>query len=158
MRRNKKKTEWRKKKQAGTWKEAKINTNIYVQNLPAGTTAQDLFEYFSKVGQIRVDALTDVPKIKVYENQDALVSYAMEESVQLAIELLDGAEYRPKHPPLKVQRATFTQKGTEYKAREKIKLSDEQKKRLELKRKEQQSKLSWNADEGLAEGASSLAS
>ena len=61
--------------------------------------------------------------------------YAMEESVQLAITLLDGAEYKPGCP-LTVQRATFSQKGSQYVAKEKVVLTDEQKRRLELKRKD----------------------
>jgi hypothetical protein len=135
LRRNKKKTEWRKQKRAAMWTEAKINTNVYVKGLPPGITEAKLVAFFSKVGMIRTDELTEKPKIKIYRaagvgdddggdgavdgavqsgataKGDALVSYLKEESVQLALEILDSQEIEPGHR-VSVERATFRQKGT----------------------------------------------
>ena len=61
IRRNKKKTEWRKQKKATTFQAAKINTNVFIQGLPVDTTTERLVEYFSKCGLIRRDQLTDEP-------------------------------------------------------------------------------------------------
>eukprot|EP01052_Picozoa_sp_SAG31_P026748 SAG31_NODE_2448_length_5673_cov_3.113922_2_plen_198_part_00 len=73
----------------------------------------------------------------------------MEESTDLAISLADESEIKPGHK-LAVQRAEFEQKGGTYIKKAKVVLTDEQKKRLELKRKEEASKLSWN--EGMDDG------
>ena len=60
-----------------------------------------------------------------------------------------AGEIKPGYK-LTVQRAEFEQKGGEYVKKAKVVLTDEQKKRLELKKKEEASKLSWN--EGMDDG------
>ena len=155
--RNKKKTEWRKQKKASGWHTAKINTNVFASGLAPDTTVERLGEYFSKCGLVRRDNLTDEPCVKLYKDEqgnfkgEGLVSYEKEESVALAIEMLDGDQIMWPGHTLSVSRATFTQKGAAYIAKQKVQLSEEERKRLVLKKKEQASKLSWN--EGDGEGA-----
>ncbi|KAG8936864.1 hypothetical protein FRC02_010726 [Tulasnella sp. 418] len=80
------------------------NTAVYVTHLPLDTTASELNEAFSKFGIIEIDD-EDQPKIKLYHQTDpdtgesrfsgeALVVYFKEESVDLAIRMLDDAELR----------------------------------------------------------------
>lgn len=119
--RNKKKTEWRKQKKATTFQAAKINTNVFVQGLPLDTTPKRLEEYFSKCGLIRRDQLTDEPCVKLYTDSatgapkgEGLVSFEKEESVDLAIELLDGDQNMAAGYTLRVSPAEFTQKGEKF--------------------------------------------
>eukprot|EP01051_Picozoa_sp_SAG22_P003829 SAG22_NODE_192_length_15668_cov_4.492389_3_plen_549_part_00 len=154
--RNKKKTEWRKKKKAETWSDSKVNSYIYITGLPADCTEGLLAAHFSKFGMIRQDPLTDKPLLKLYRDKqtskvkgDARLSFVKEESTDLAISLADESEIKPGFK-LTVQRAEFEQKGGDYVKRQKVQLTDEQKKRLELKKREEQSKLSWN--EGIDDG------
>ena len=121
VRRNKKKTEWRKQKKASTFHAAKINTNVFIQGLPLDTTAARLVEHFSKCGLIRRDQLTDEPCVKLYKDSatgapkgEGLVSYEKEESVEMAIELLDGDTTMAPGHTLRVTPAEFTQKGENY--------------------------------------------
>jgi HIV Tat-specific factor 1 len=121
IRRNKKKTDWRKQKKATTFQAAKINTNVFVQGLPVDTTTERLVEYFSKCGLIRRDQLTDEPCVKLYKDGvtgapkgEGLVSFEKEESVDLAIELLDGDQNMAPGHTLRVTPAEFTQKGEKF--------------------------------------------
>ena len=121
IRRNKKKTEWRKQKKATTFHAAKINTNVFIQGLALDTTKERLVEYFSKCGLIRRDQLTDEPCVKLYKDNvtgapkgEGLVSFEKEESVDLAIELLDGDKNMTPGHTLRVSQAEFTQKGDKF--------------------------------------------
>ena len=66
---------------------------------------------------------TGEEKIKIYKDEnnfpkgDAVISYAKEESVNLAIEILNDNEIRNGFK-VKVERAHFNQKDEEYKRRE----------------------------------------
>jgi HIV Tat-specific factor 1 len=70
--------------------------------------------------------ITGLPKIKIYTNEqcepkgDALVTYVKEESVDLAIQMLDGCPLDPlipvnpeTNPEIHVARATFREKTAE---------------------------------------------
>jgi len=82
------------------------------KGLPEDITVEQLKEFFSKAGVIRLDPHTGIffgnsllfvgkEKIKIYcdENQrpkgDALISYVKEESIPLAIEMLNEREIVP---------------------------------------------------------------
>jgi RNA recognition motif-containing protein len=87
--------------------------------------------FFSKVGIIELDPETQRPKIKLYRHKegaeagkpkgDASICYARPESVELALQLLDEAPYRPssiqledESLPIRVSRAKFEQHGTKF--------------------------------------------
>jgi RNA recognition motif-containing protein len=64
------------------------------------TTVEEVKEVFTKCGVIMEDISTGQPKIKLYKDEsgtlkgDALITFFKEESVPLAINLLDDAEFR----------------------------------------------------------------
>ncbi len=100
------------------------NTAVYVSNLPIDTTEEELEDVFSKYGVIAEDLITGKKKIRLYRDKktnnfkgDALVVYFREESVHLAIEMLDDSTLRiedTKNPvKIKVQKADFSHKQTE---------------------------------------------
>lgn len=86
-------------KKVGKQKE-KRNTAVYIQHLPLDATVEEVASVFGKAGLILVDA-DDQPKVKLYSdaktgmrNGDGLVVFYKEESVQLAINLLDDSPLR----------------------------------------------------------------
>lgn len=90
--------------------------SVYVQNLPPNTTAEELAETFQKCGILLEDAATSKPRIKIYTNPDgsqkgdALVIYFREESVSLAITMLDDIDLRGTGHCISVSKATFKSK------------------------------------------------
>lgn len=95
------------------------NTAIYVTNLPLDTEVDEIVERFGRFGLIEEDDEGE-PKVKLYATEDgsfsgeALVVFFKEESVSLAVNLLDDAELRVGEPStvMKVQRAEFKHKHT----------------------------------------------
>ncbi|TBU49460.1 hypothetical protein BD309DRAFT_909676 [Dichomitus squalens] len=93
------------------------NTAVYITGLPSDTTADELVERFGKFGLIEEDD-AGYPKVKLYARDDgsfsgdALVVYFKEESVDLAITMLDDAELRVGEPSTRmhVKRAEFGHK------------------------------------------------
>ncbi|KAI5283149.1 hypothetical protein KEM54_002362 [Ascosphaera aggregata] len=81
-------------------KRQRVNTAVYVMNLPPDTTPSELHDVFSKCGVIAEQIDNGQPRIKMYENDqgqfkgDALVVYFRPESVQLAVQMLDETEFR----------------------------------------------------------------
>lgn len=96
----------------------KAVTSVYVTGIPADVTIEEMQAVFSKCGVIMEDLETGEAKIKIYRDEkgvpkgDALVSYFKEESVPLAIDLLDESELRPGQAAtkLRVQKAVFKEK------------------------------------------------
>ena len=90
---------------------------MYVTGLPPDTDHDELVERFGKFGVIEEDD-EGVPKVKLYAREDgsfsgeALVVYFKEESVDLAVTLLDDAELRlgESGTRMRVQRAEFGHK------------------------------------------------
>jgi HIV Tat-specific factor 1 len=80
---------------------SKKNTFIYVKGLPDDVTMAEAKEFFEKAGIIRVDLHSGEAKIKIYLDSkgipkgDALISYAKEESIDLAMDILNGRDFRP---------------------------------------------------------------
>ncbi|KAI6046159.1 hypothetical protein EDC04DRAFT_2558357 [Pisolithus marmoratus] len=95
------------------------NTAVYVTGLPPDTEMEEVMERFSKFGVIEEDD-EGGHKVKLYARDDgsfsgeALVVYFKEESVPLAINLLDDAELRigDSSTIMRVQRAEFKHKHT----------------------------------------------
>ncbi|KIJ67722.1 hypothetical protein HYDPIDRAFT_25197 [Hydnomerulius pinastri MD-312] len=95
------------------------NTAVYVTSLPLDAESEEIIERFSKFGVIEEDDEGE-PKVKLYAKEDgtfsgeALVVYFKEESVTLAVNLLDDAELRIGDPStvMRVQKAEFGHKNT----------------------------------------------
>ena len=93
------------------------NTAVYVTGLPPDTTTDELVTRFSKCGLIMEDDQAQ-PKVKLYAKDDgtfngeALIVYFKEESVSLALSILDDAELRlgESHTRMSVQIAQFGHK------------------------------------------------
>lgn len=105
---NKKKRKPRKKRHKGP------NTWIYVDGLPADITIEEIKDHFSKVGLIAISPFDQQPRIKIYTEAedsnickgDCTLCYNAEESVQLAVDILNGGYIRPNYK-INVTRATF---------------------------------------------------
>ena len=94
-------------------KPSSANTAIYVTGLPSDITVEEAATFFKKAGVIREDIKTSEKRIKLYMDEetgagkgDATVNYMFNESVQLAVTLLDGADIRTGWP-VKVSEAKF---------------------------------------------------
>lgn len=105
----------KKDKPAGERKSK--NTAVYVTGLPPDTDQDEIVERFSKCGVIEEDENGE-PKVKMYAREDgsfngeALVVYFKEDSVMLALTLLEDAELRLGQPStaMKVSKADFAHK------------------------------------------------
>ena len=92
------------------------------QGLPSEIDPIYLKEFFLKAGVVRLNHVTGEEKIKLYKNDDgtlkgdALVSYAKEESVAIAIEMLSERDIIPGHR-ITITKAEFQQRGDDYKKR-----------------------------------------
>lgn len=135
------------------WYNPKICSSVYVTGLPLDIGVEEVSEYFTKCGILRIDPHTGEKKIKIYETNgnrkgDALIQYAKEESIELALEHLNDSEIRPGFK-IHVERASFQQKGTEYQPRKKKKTD-----RLEMFRikSEVERLFTWNEDEEARKG------
>ncbi|QHS75646.1 U2 snRNP complex subunit CUS2 [Saccharomyces paradoxus] len=96
------------------YKNASKNTSIYISDLPTDKiTKEALTEQFSKYGRIRTNRDGE-PLCKLYVNDkgvskgDALITYSKEESVTLAIEMMNESTFLGKQ--IKVERAQFQDK------------------------------------------------
>ena len=93
------------------------NTAVYVTNLPRDTKIEELLERFGKCGVIE-EGDDGEPKVKMYAREDgsfsgdALVVFFKEDSVTLAVNLMDEAELRlgDASTRMRVQRAEFGHK------------------------------------------------
>jgi HIV Tat-specific factor 1 len=145
---NKKKTKKKKEKKKQQWYNSKVNSNIYINKLPIDITEQEINIYFSRCGFIRKDERTGDFKIKIYKDGqgknkgDAIVSFLREESVQIAIDLLNETEIRPGHK-ISVEKAQFEQKGN-YKPRISYTLDDIQRYKIKT---DVDRLLGWNDED-----------
>lgn len=111
------------------------NTKVYVSNLPSDITEDEFVDVMKKCGLIMKDDNNKF-KIKIYRDRegnikgDALCDYAKVESVQLALDILDG--YDVKGNTISVERAKFSLKG-EYDPSKKPKKGKKSKEKLKKK-------------------------
>lgn len=96
--------------------DEKQNTKVYVSNLPPDITEEEFVDLMQKCGLVMRDPHTGKMKIKLYKEPntdilkgDGLCTYIRVESVDLALNLLDGSDYKGRK--LKVERAKFQMKG-----------------------------------------------
>lgn len=96
------------------YNNASKNTSIYISGLPTDkTTKEGLTEQFCKYGMIRTNRDGE-PLCKLYGNDkgafkgDALITYSKEESVTLAIEMMNESIFLGKQ--IRVERAQFQNK------------------------------------------------
>ncbi|KAG6900539.1 hypothetical protein C0993_009116 [Termitomyces sp. T159_Od127] len=107
-----------KKERPPTERKSK-NTAIYVTGLPFDTDMDEIVERFSKCGVIEEDEEGE-PKVKMYAKEDgtfsgeALVVFFKEDSVLLALNILDEAELRigDSSSVMSLSKADFTHKET----------------------------------------------
>jgi len=105
-----------KKEKQPTEKKSK-NTAVYVTGLPLDTELEEIVKLFSKCGVVEEDEDGE-PKVKMYAREDgsfsgeALVVYFKEDSVTLALAILQDAELRLGQPSttMKVSKADFAHK------------------------------------------------
>ena len=82
---------------------------MYVSGLPFDITDEEYLEYMKKAGMIKEDD-DGKPKIKLYRDQaghpkgDGKCCYLKDASIDIALNILDGAEIRPGHK-VKVEKA-----------------------------------------------------
>eukprot|EP00457_Paulinella_chromatophora_P005683 gb/GEZN01005700.1/.p1 GENE.gb/GEZN01005700.1/~~gb/GEZN01005700.1/.p1 ORF type:complete len:501 (-),score=110.82 gb/GEZN01005700.1/:176-1678(-) len=134
------------------WVQPKEHANIYAEGLPTDVTMDELSDFFKKAGIIKEDPFTAEVKIKCYKDAkgnlkgDASVSYLKAASVDLAMQILDGAMIRPGYP-VKVTKAQYQMKGESFVSKKKPKLDKEETKAMQLaKLRMQEQSLSWDED------------
>lgn len=151
----------KKKQKLQQLKEEKQNrektqqqTAVYVSKLPADVDLTELKQIFSKYGIIAEDLLAAKPKIKLYTDEegnfkgDALVVYLKPESVDLAIQMLDGTKLRVNGEDIKVQKAEFKKKSDEENRGTKRQLSEEERQTIKKRLKALNEKAEdWNGDD-----------
>ena len=99
-------------------KNSRKNTSIYIKGLPNDVTVDELNDYFGKCGIIMDSLYTEgQPRIKIYFDDegnpkgDAMITFLMEESVELAVSLFDQSQFR-QNCQISVEPADFSRTKT----------------------------------------------
>ncbi|KAL3311807.1 HIV Tat-specific factor 1 [Cichlidogyrus casuarinus] len=101
----------------------------------------------SKCGLIAHDPLTEKPRMKLYRNADGTLKgdgrccYIKLESVELALQILDGMQLDDKHT-IRVEKAKFQPKG-EYDPNKRRRLTQKEKKKMKAK---EESLFKWGME------------
>lgn len=123
------------------------NTKVYVSNLPLDMTEEEFVELMSKCGMVTRDIRTQKLKVKLYLEPDGsvkgdgLCDYIKMESVELALNIIDGMDVRGRK--ISVTRAKFQMRG-DYDP--KLKPRKKQKKEKERERKMKEKLFDWRPD------------
>ncbi|CAG7826082.1 unnamed protein product [Allacma fusca] len=126
--------------------DERANPKVYVSNLPLDLTEEEFVEFMGKCGLVAKPDGKNY-NLKMYKDSngefkgDAVVTYIKVESVDLALQILDGAYLKDKQ--VKVERAKFTLKG-EYDPSKKPKTK--KRKDKEKAKKQQERLFSWKLD------------
>lgn len=136
-------------------------TAVYITNVPADATEEEVLAHFSRCGLVQMHPMSREPCVKLYRDDagklkgDAMVVYKLRPSVDNAVRLLHEAELRLGQPAsrLSVEEATsqpgFSIDKTYHNANS-TNVSDTMQKAVEMRRKEQEQALSWN-EEGVSD-------
>lgn len=144
-----------KRKAEPKWFDAtdENNTKVYVSNLPLDTTEEEFVEFMQKCGLVMRDLSTQKMKVKLYMDKeqkcfkgDALCTYIKVESVDLALKLLDGSEY--KGNKIRVEKAYFQMKGNYDPT---LKPKKKKKKELEKLKRMQEKLFDWRPEKIIGE-------
>ncbi|KAL1750595.1 hypothetical protein FB107DRAFT_267281 [Schizophyllum commune] len=143
-----------KKKKKDVERKSK-NTSVYVTGLPSDTDSDEIVARFSKCGVLEEDDEGD-PKVKMYAREDgtfngeALVSYFKEDSVLLALNILDDAELRIGDPStrMSVSKADFSAKGNAGQSGDKPRKTVDKKKATRRIGKMQKKIDEWKDEDG----------
>eukprot|EP00611_Tribonema_gayanum_P022550 TRINITY_DN4544_c0_g1_i2.p1 TRINITY_DN4544_c0_g1~~TRINITY_DN4544_c0_g1_i2.p1 ORF type:complete len:313 (-),score=84.66 TRINITY_DN4544_c0_g1_i2:154-1092(-) len=146
----------RRARRRRTWSAEGSGRWVYIQGLPADITEEEMRDHFAKAGVIATDPISQAPRIKIYRDDtggckgDGSVCYVMEESVELALHVLDGSQIRAG-VFLSVSKAVFQQKEGKADTVRKLKVTDA---RVKVARAAAKQALSWNEsdDIGVAKG------
>eukprot|EP00953_Heterococcus_sp_UTEX-ZZ885_P010033 5866-Heterococcus_DN1.PRE.7 len=136
----------RKKKKKTAWSAQGSGKWVYIKGVPSDCTDDELRDHMSKAGVIATDPVSQAPRLKLYRDEagvakgDASVCYAKEESVDLALQVLDGSQLRVG-VFLEVTKAVFEQKGDKLDGARRLKVTDA---RVKVARAAAQQALSWN--------------
>lgn len=158
-------------------KKAKLpNTWVYVSGLPADVTFEEIKDHFSKVstfclpttsiylivfmqvGLIALSPYDQQSRIKIYKEEDSdrckgdcSICYNSEESVKLAVDILDGGFLRP-NVQITVTKASFDNKADQPAQGPKKRITQAQ---LKVARNATKQALVWNEDDdiGVSKGA-----
>ncbi|KAF2638142.1 hypothetical protein P280DRAFT_471803 [Massarina eburnea CBS 473.64] len=149
-----------KKQQKVQEKKAPENRAVYVTNLPSDATVEEIEDVFKRFGMID-QGVDGNPRIKMYENDkgefngEALVVYFKKDSVNLAITLLDGYEFRlgdTTNGTINIQEADNTYKKNNDGIKIANKLVRKERKAAQTSRAEMQRKLAeWSDNESEVE-------
>uniref|UniRef100_A0A2L2YJE2 17S U2 SnRNP complex component HTATSF1 n=1 Tax=Parasteatoda tepidariorum TaxID=114398 RepID=A0A2L2YJE2_PARTP len=113
------------------------NTNVYVSGLPDDIKDEEFIELMSKCGLIMKDPHTMKYKIKLYRDSngvpkgDGRCCYIKIESVKLALDILDGYDFKGKK--IHVERAQFELKGQYDPSKKPKKMKAKEKEKLKKK-------------------------
>lgn len=128
---------------------------MYVSNLPLDVTEEEFVEVMQKCGIVMREPASGKLKVKLYTEAgtttpkgDALCTYIRTESVELALNVLDGYDLRGKK--IKVERATFQMRG-DYDPR--LKPKSKKRKEKDKIKKMQQKLFDWRPEKRLGERA-----
>ncbi|KAF9461270.1 hypothetical protein BDZ94DRAFT_1167931 [Collybia nuda] len=143
------------KKEKPSGERKSKNTAVYVTNLPADAELDELVERFSKCGVIEEDDEGE-PKVKMYAKEDgtfsgeALVVYFKEDSVTLALNILDDAELRlgDSSTIMNVAKADFGHKTSGTTHESKPRKTMDKKKTSRRIGKMQKKLLEWDDEDG----------
>ncbi|KAL3089780.1 hypothetical protein niasHT_020222 [Heterodera trifolii] len=124
-------------KRAEGWVELdeERNTSVYVHGFPSSIDEEQFIEFMSKCGVIMKDPRTGKPKLKLYRTEsgeakgDGTCCYIKKESVELALQILDGWAWDSAHK-IQVERAKFEMKGEFDPTKKRRRLTGAQKKRF----------------------------
>ncbi|CRK96099.1 CLUMA_CG009535, isoform A [Clunio marinus] len=129
------------------------NTKVYVSNLPLDIKEEEFSELMGKCGMVIKDLKTGKLKLKLYRDSngqikgDGLCHYIKIESVELALNVLDGYDVRDKK--ISVQRAEFQMRG-EYNPALKPRMKKQEKEKM---KKIQEKLFDWRPEKTRGERA-----
>ncbi|KAI3420211.1 hypothetical protein GPALN_003529 [Globodera pallida] len=115
--------------------EEQRNTIVYVSGFPPSIDEEQFIEFMSKCGVIMKDPRTSKPKVKLYRTEsgepkgDGTCCYIKMESVELALQILDGWAWDSAHK-IHVENAKFEMKGEFDPSKKRRRLTGAQKKRF----------------------------